>query len=41
MKAALSYFEKALDLLREVREQELPAIDQAAEALIAYELILS
>src|ERR1700738_1176408 len=31
MKAALSYFEKALDLLREVREQELSAIDQAAE----------
>ena len=31
MKAALSYFEKALELLREVREQELPAIDQAAE----------
>ena len=31
MKAALSYFEKALDLLRQVREQELPAIDHAAE----------
>jgi len=31
MKAALSYFEKALDLLREVREHELSAIDQAAE----------
>jgi uncharacterized phosphosugar-binding protein len=31
MKAALSYFEKALDLLREVREQELSAIDQAAD----------
>jgi uncharacterized phosphosugar-binding protein len=31
MKAALSYFEKALDLLTQVRELELPAIDQAAE----------
>ena len=31
MKAALSYFEKALGLLRQVREQELPAIDRAAE----------
>jgi uncharacterized phosphosugar-binding protein len=31
MKAALSYFEKALDLLNQVRELELPAIDQAAE----------
>src|SRR5580700_4551573 len=31
MKAALSYLEKALDLLRQVREQELPAIDCAAE----------
>jgi uncharacterized phosphosugar-binding protein len=31
MKAALSYFEKAVDLLRKVREQELSAIDQAAE----------
>jgi uncharacterized phosphosugar-binding protein len=31
MNAAVSYFEKATDLLREVREQELPAIQQAAE----------
>lgn len=31
MNAAVSYFEKAVDLLREVREQEIPAIDQAAE----------
>src|SRR6202163_3230613 len=31
MKAALSYFEKALDLLNQVRELELPAIDRAAE----------
>src|ERR1700726_4985750 len=31
MKAALSYFEKALDLLNHLRELELPAIDQAAE----------
>ena len=35
MKAALSYFEKALDLLREVREQELSAIDQAAASRAA------
>ena len=31
MNAAVSYFEKATDLLREIREQELPAIRQAAE----------
>jgi len=31
MKAALSYFKKTLDLLNQVRELELPAIDQAAE----------
>src|SRR5579859_1564405 len=31
MKAALTYFEKALDLLHQVRELELPAVDQAAE----------
>src|SRR5260370_32972362 len=31
MTAAVSYFEKAIDLLRQVREQEVPAIDQAAE----------
>ena len=31
MKAALSYFQKALDLLNQVRELEIPAIDQAAE----------
>ena len=31
MNAAVSYFEKATDLLREVREQELPAVQQAAE----------
>src|ERR1700730_15766436 len=31
MKAALSYFEKALDLLTQVRDLELPAIEQAAE----------
>src|SRR4030081_1405448 len=35
MKAALSYFEKALDLLREVRELELSAIDQAAEVCVS------
>jgi uncharacterized phosphosugar-binding protein len=31
MNAAVSYFERATDLLREVREQELPAVQQAAE----------
>jgi uncharacterized phosphosugar-binding protein len=31
MKAAASYFEKAIELLGEVRDQELAAIDQAAE----------
>src|SRR3979411_824376 len=31
MNAAVTYFEKATDLLRQVREQEVPAIDQAAE----------
>src|SRR6195256_3365082 len=31
MNAAVSYFEKAVGLLREVRELELSAIDQAAE----------
>lgn len=31
MNAAASYFEKAVDLLRQVREQEIPAIEQAAE----------
>ena len=35
MKAALSYFEKALDLLNQVRELELPAIDRAAEICAA------
>jgi uncharacterized phosphosugar-binding protein len=31
MNAAVSYFEKAMELLRQVREQELAAIEQAAE----------
>src|SRR5260370_2553656 len=31
MTAAVSYFEKATDLLRQVREQEVPAIEQSAE----------
>src|SRR6266404_3299533 len=31
MTAAISYFEKAIDLLRQVREKELTAIEQAAE----------
>src|SRR5258706_9138770 len=31
MTAAVSYFEKAIDLLRQVREKELTAIEQAAE----------
>src|SRR5258705_10002006 len=31
MNASISYFEKAMDLLRQVRDQELPSIQQAAE----------
>jgi len=31
MSAAVSYFEQAIDLLRQVKEQEVPAIEQAAE----------
>jgi len=31
MNASVSYFEKTIELLREVRERELPAIEQAAE----------
>ncbi|HTM47882.1 MAG TPA: SIS domain-containing protein [Bryobacteraceae bacterium] len=31
MNAAVSYYEKALDLLRQVRDQELDAIERAAE----------
>jgi uncharacterized phosphosugar-binding protein len=35
MNAALSYFEKAVELLRQVRDQELAAIEQAAEVCAA------
>src|SRR6476646_4423356 len=35
MEAALSYFEKAMDLLRLVRDKELSAIEQAAEVCAA------
>ena len=31
MNASVSYFEKTIELLRQVRERELPAIEQAAE----------
>src|SRR6476660_9807679 len=31
MNASVSYFEKAMDLLRQVRDKELSAIEQAAE----------
>src|SRR6266508_1612666 len=31
MNASVSYFEKTMELLRQVRHQELPAIQQAAE----------
>ena len=35
MNAALSYFEKAVELLRQVRDRELAAIEQAAEVCAA------
>jgi len=35
MNAALSYFEKAVELLRQVKDQELAAIEQAAEVCAA------
>jgi uncharacterized phosphosugar-binding protein len=35
MNAALSYFEKAVELLRQVKDQELAAVEQAAEVCAA------